>query len=177
MTALENLMVARHNHLMAASGYTILSLLGLGAYRAEEKEAVEKAKYWLAKVGLYERADDAAGSLSYGAQRQLEIARAMMTEPVLLCLDEPAAGLNAAESSKFNELLHAIRDRHDTSILLIEHDMSVVMSISDHVIVLDYGRKIADGTPAAIRRDENVIAAYLGVEDNELRVAEAAIGA
>jgi branched-chain amino acid transport system ATP-binding protein len=176
MTALENLIVARHNHLMAASGYTVLSLLGLGSYRAEEKDAVDTAKYWLAKIGLSERADDAAGSLSYGAQRQLEIARAMMTEPALLCLDEPAAGLNAAESLKLNDLLYIIRDMHDTSILLIEHDMSVVMTISDHVIVLDYGRKIADGTPSAIRRDENVIAAYLGVEDDELRVAEAMIG-
>ncbi len=177
MTALENLIVARHNPLMAASGYTILGLLGIGAYRSAEKEAIETAKYWLAQIGLTERADDAAGSLSYGAQRQLEIARAMMTEPVLLCLDEPAAGLNSAESSKLNELLRDIRKTHGTSILLIEHDMSVVMSISNHVIVLDYGRKIADGTPSAIRCNENVIAAYLGVEDDELRLAETKVGA
>ncbi len=177
MTALENLIVARHNQLMAASGYTILSLLGIGSYHAAEKAAVETAKYWLAKIGLSERADDAGGSLSYGAQRQLEIARAMMTEPVLLCLDEPAAGLNAAESAKLNALLRDIRDTHGTSILLIEHDMSVVMTISDHVIVLDYGRKIADGTPSAIRCDEHVIAAYLGVEDEELHLAETKAGA
>jgi branched-chain amino acid transport system ATP-binding protein len=177
MTALENLIVARHNVLMAASRFSILSLLGARSYRRAESEALETAKYWLAKVGLYERADDAAGSLSYGAQRQLEIARAMMTEPVLLCLDEPAAGLNASESAKLNELLHAIREVHGASILLIEHDMSVVMRISDHIVVLDYGRKIADGTPAAIRDDEAVIAAYLGVEDKDLPIAEAALGA
>jgi branched-chain amino acid transport system ATP-binding protein len=177
MTVLENLLVARHNHLMSASGYTILSLFGLGSYRAEEKAAVETAKYWLAKIGLFERADDAAGSLSYGAQRQLEIARAMMTEPVLLCLDEPAAGLNASESAKLNSLLRSIRDAHATSILLIEHDMSVVMSISDHIVVLDHGRKIAEGPPAAVRNDEAVIAAYLGVEDDEVQSAEALIGA
>jgi branched-chain amino acid transport system ATP-binding protein len=173
MTALENLIVARHNVLMAASGFTILSLLGTRSYRRADTEALEAAKYWLAKIGLYERADDAAGSLSYGAQRQLEIARAMMTEPVLLCLDEPAAGLNASESAKLNQLLLSIRESHGASILLIEHDMSVVMRISDHVVVLDYGRKIADGTAAEIRNDETVIAAYLGVEDKDLHVNEA----
>jgi branched-chain amino acid transport system ATP-binding protein len=176
MTALENLIVARHNFLMAASGYTILSLLGLGTYRQAETESIEIAKYWLDKIGLFERADDAAGSLSYGGQRQLEIARAMMTQPLLLCLDEPAAGLNGAESAKLNALLMCIRDEHKTSVLLIEHDMSVVMSISDHIIVLDYGRKIADGAPAAIRCDEAVIAAYLGVEDKELHKPETALG-
>jgi len=177
MTALENLIVARHNMLMSASGFTILSLLGARSYRRAEKEALEAAKYWLAKIGLYERADDAAGSLSYGAQRQLEIARAMMTEPVLLCLDEPAAGLNASESAKLNELLHAIRESHGASILLIEHDMSVVMRISDHIVVLDYGRKIADGTAAEIRNDETVIAAYLGIEDRDLHLTPALPGA
>jgi len=177
MTALENLIVACHNPLMAASGYTVLSLLGLGSYGAREKDALETAKYWLAEIGLLDRADHAAGSLSYGAQRRLEIARAMMTKPLLLCLDEPAAGLNAAESAKLNELLHAIRDRHDASILLIEHDMSVVMTISDHVVVFDYGRKIAEGTPSAIRKDEAVIAAYLGVEDQDLHNAGLAAGA
>jgi len=165
MTALENLLVAQHNSLMAASGWTILSLLGLGSYRAKEKAAVELAKYWLDLIGLYERADDAAGTLPYGGQRRLEIARAMMMDPILLCLDEPAAGLNGQESRELNTLIRKIRDEHGTSVLLIEHDMSVVMGVSDHVIVLDYGRKIADGTPEEIRRDEAVIAAYLGVED------------
>jgi len=165
MTALENLLVAQHNALMAASGWTIFSLLGLGPYRKQEKATIELAKYWLDLIGLYERADDAAGTLPYGDQRRLEIARAMMTDPLLLCLDEPAAGLNGQESQGLNRLIRKIRDEHGTSILLIEHDMSVVMNVSDHVIVLDYGRKIADGTPEEIRKNEAVIAAYLGVEE------------
>ncbi|HEY4637706.1 MAG TPA: ABC transporter ATP-binding protein, partial [Burkholderiales bacterium] len=102
-----------------------------------------------------------------GAQRRLEIVRAMCAEPVLLCLDEPAAGLNPRESAELNELLTFIRDEHRVTLLLIEHDMSVVMGISDHVVVLDYGRKIAAGTPEAIRNDANVIRAYLGEEEAE----------
>src|SRR5262249_22809922 len=117
-----------------------------------------------------------AGGLAYGEQRRAEIARAMCTEPVLLCLDEPAAGLNARESAELKALLMAIRTDHRTSILLIEHDMSVVMEISDHIIVLDYGTKIFDGTASQVSRDPKVIAAYLGVEDEEVQKVEAEVG-
>jgi branched-chain amino acid transport system ATP-binding protein len=176
MTVLENLMVAQHNRLMAASGYTVGGIFGLPSFRKAQSEALEKARYWLEQTDLIDRADDPAADLPYGAQRRLEIARAMCTDPVLLCLDEPAAGLNPKESSELNALLLSIKNDHQCSILLIEHDMSVVMEISDHVIVLDYGVKISDGKPEYVKSDPKVIAAYLGVDDEEVDDVEQEIG-
>jgi len=167
MTVLENLIVAQHNKLMRASGMTVLGLLGFPVYAQAEKAAKEKAVYWLEKTGLKDKADWEAGNLPYGDQRRLEIARAMCTEPVLLCLDEPAAGLNPNESHGLNELLVKIRDEEKIGVLLIEHDMNVVMEISDHIVVLDYGCKISDGTPEFVRNDPVVIRAYLGEEEDD----------
>ena len=176
MTVLENLLVAQHLELSRATGFTIGALLGLGGYEAAEAEALEYSKHWLERVGLLARADIAASELPYGDQKRLEIARAMCTKPLLLCLDEPAAGLNARETEALNDLLISIRDEAGIALLLIEHDMSVVMRISDHVVVLDYGKKIADGTPEEIRNDGRVIAAYLGVADEDVAHVEREVG-
>ena len=165
MTVLENLIVAQHNQLQAASHFSIAGLLGLPSYRRAEARAMEKAVGWLKRLNLIDKADLAAGDLPYGTQRRIEIARALCVDPLLLCLDEPAAGLNPRESAELNDLLTHLASDEGISILLIEHDMSVVMNVSDHICVLNYGRKIAEGTPHEIQNDSNVIKAYLGEED------------
>jgi branched-chain amino acid transport system ATP-binding protein len=175
MSVLENLLVAQHRVLNRASFFSLAGILGLGRYRKAEAEAIEFASYWLERMNLIDRADDAAGDLPYGAQRRLEIARAMCTKPVLLCLDEPAAGLNPRESAELNDTLRWVRDEHGLSILLIEHDMGVVMGISDHIVVLDYGSKISDGAPEFVRNDPAVIAAYLGVAEEAVEEVEAEV--
>ncbi|MCX8501136.1 MAG: ABC transporter ATP-binding protein [Alphaproteobacteria bacterium] len=166
MTVLENLIVAQHPSLMRASFFSLAGLLGSKKFRAAEQDAIAQAKDWMDRFDLLPYADVAAGTLPYGVQRRVEIARALCTHPVLLCLDEPAAGLNGTESAKLNELLLEIRCSLGIGILLIEHDMSVVMKISDHIVVLDHGKVIASGTPKQIQQNPAVIAAYLGVEDD-----------
>ena len=165
MSVLENMMVAQHNKLMDASGFTLLGLFNSPSFVKKEKEAMEISKYWLDIIGLTKRADDDAGDLPYGDQRKLEIVRAMCINPHLLCLDEPAAGLNAKESADLNKLLLFIKNEKKTGILLIEHDMSVVMEISDHVVVLNYGKKIFEGTSQETKKSTEVIEAYLGTDD------------
>jgi branched-chain amino acid transport system ATP-binding protein len=171
MTVLENLLVAQHVKLMRQSGYGVLGLLGLGAWRRAQAEAIERARLWLERLDLVHLADHEAGSLAYGVQRRVEIARAMNANPLLLCLDEPAAGLNPKETAALGELLLRIRADHGIGILLIEHDMGLVMRISDRIHVVEYGRKIAEGTPDAIRNDDRVIRAYLGEPDDETHAA------
>ena len=165
MSVLENLLVAQHNELMVASGYSVFGILNLKRYKDKEREAINNAKYWLDIIGLANRADDNAGDLPYGDQRKLEIVRAMCIKPSLLCLDEPAAGLNPKESSELNKLLEFIKNDKKTGILLIEHDMSVVMEISDNVVVLNYGKKIFQGSAKETKNNPEVIEAYLGTEE------------
>ena len=167
MTVLENLIVAQHNMLQGASVFSLAGLLGLPSYRRAETAALEKAIHWLDRLGLLKLADTPSGELPYGTQRRIEIARALCVEPVLLCLDEPAAGLNPRESAELNQLLLQLSREEGVSVLLIEHDMSVVMKVSDHIVVLNYGCKIAEGQPLEIQNNPQVIKAYLGEDDSE----------
>ena len=176
MTVLENLLVAQHNTLMPNVPSGLLSVFGLGGYGRAETAAIALARDWLKRIDLLPRADDPAGALPYGDQRRLEIARAMCTRPVLLCLDEPAAGLNPRESDALADLLAGIK-ADGCSVLLIEHDMGVVMRISDHIVVLDHGKRISEGPPAQVRADPNVIAAYLGEGDEDDADAPLAVDA
>ncbi len=165
MTALENLLVAQHNRLARASWWGLGGMVRFPSWRGAEQAAIEKARLWLDRLKLLKAADRPAGELPYGMQRRLEIARAMCADPRLLCLDEPAAGLNPSEAAALRHVIARIRDEFATAVLLIEHNMSVVMDISDRIVVLEHGKRIAAGTPDDIRRDPAVIAAYLGEPD------------
>lgn len=159
MTVVENLLVAQHRHL---NTNLIAGLLKTPDYREREKKSLERARYWLDRVGLLDLANREAGNLAYGQQRRLEIARCMVTEPKLLMLDEPAAGLNPAETRELDQLIVSLKEDYNVSVLLIEHDMSLVMGISDRITVINQGRPLASGKPEEIRENEDVIKAYLG---------------
>lgn len=158
LSVMENCLIACHDKSMNA----VAGLFGFGSFKKAEKAAIDKAAGWLDKLGLLAHANEEAGSLPYGAQRRLEIARALCMEPRILCLDEPAAGLNPSESNDLADILKVLRDEHGLAVFLIEHDMSVVMGISDTIAVLDYGQKIAEGSAEDVRRNPAVIKAYLG---------------
>ena len=159
MTAVENLLVAQHRHL---NTNFLSGLFKTPGFRRSEKEAMEYAAHWLDVVNLTDVANRPAGTLAYGQQRRLEIARCMMTRPRILMLDEPAAGLNPRETEDLKQLIGMLRTDHDVTVLLIEHDMHLVMSISDHIYVINQGTPLADGTPEEIRNNPDVIKAYLG---------------
>ena len=159
LTAVENLLVAQHNHMSA--GF-LSGLLNLPSYKRSEKQALANAVKWLDFMGLREFANREAGNLAYGHQRRLEIARCMITKPKLLLLDEPAAGLNPQEKKDLARLIDQLRKEFDISVLLIEHDMSLIMDISDRIMVMEMGRPLVTGEPESVRNDPRVIKAYLG---------------
>lgn len=164
MTVVENLLVAQHRRM---DSNLIRGMLASVGFLNKEHEALDQAYYWLDVMGLRDDANRLAGELPYGGQRRLEIARAMCTSPRLICLDEPAAGLNPSETEELSELIQRLRNEHKVTVLLIEHDMGLVMEISDHIVVLDYGQVIASGDPDSVRESPKVIAAYLGAEIEE----------
>lgn len=159
MTVIENLLIAQHRHL---NTNFISGLFKTRRYRKSEKEALDYAAYWLEQVDLINMANRKASSLAYGQQRRLEIIRCMMTRPEVLMLDEPAAGLNPKETEDLKALIALLRDKHHITVLLIEHDMKLVMTISDYIVVINQGKPLAEGTPNAIRNNSEVIKAYLG---------------
>jgi len=159
MTVIENLLVAQHQHLKSG---VFAGLLKTPAFRNSESEALDRAATWLERVGLLEMANRQAGNLAYGQQRRLEIARCMVTRPEILMLDEPAAGLNPRETHELDELIAELRGQHQVSVLLIEHDMKLVMGISDRIYVVNQGTPLANGKPEEIRNNPDVIRAYLG---------------
>lgn len=167
MSVIENLLVAQH---MLVNRNLVAGILNTRGYRKAENQALDRAFYWLEVVDLVDCANRLAGTLSYGQQRRLEIARAMCTGPEMICLDEPAAGLNPAETHALSRIIRFLRQHHGITVLLIEHDMGMVMEISDHIIVLDRGDVIARGAPQEIQSNISVIAAYLGADEEEIAV-------
>jgi len=161
LSVVENLLVAQHNTL---NNNLLAGLFKLPSFRRAEQRALDRAAYWLDQLGLTALANRAAGTLPYGLQRRLEIARCMMTGPRLLLLDEPAAGLNPQEKQELQQLIRTLRCEHGVTVLLIEHDMRLVMDISDRILVMEHGRPIVTGRPDQVRQDERVIKAYLGEE-------------
>ena len=159
MTVVENLLVAQHQHMNTSM---LAGLFKTPSYRRSEREAMERAAYWLERTNLHEFANRPANTMSYGQQRRLEIARCMVTQPKLLMLDEPAAGLNPRETDDLKALIAELRDNHELTVLLIEHDMKLVMSLSDQIVVINQGRPLASGTPDQIKQNPDVIKAYLG---------------